>query len=61
MKYDNIIMFIHRDDSMEALSEEEGNKLSDEIIATFCEEYVDEILENLKICMARTHGEDEDE
>lgn len=59
--YDNIIMFIHRDDDIKALSEEEGNKLSDEIIGTFCKENADEILENLEICFARMRGEDKDE
>lgn len=59
--YDNIIMFIHRDDDIEGLSEEEGNKLSDEIISTFCKENADEILENLEICFARMGKGDQDE
>ncbi|MCG9133160.1 hypothetical protein J5I95_15895 [Candidatus Poribacteria bacterium] len=63
--YDNIIMFIHRDDflykDIEELSEEEIEKLSDEIVSTFCKENYDAILENLEICFKRMRGDDTDE
>lgn len=63
--YDNILMFIHRDDfihrDIEELSEEESDKLSDEIVFTFSKENADAIYENLEICFKRMRGGDTDE
>jgi len=60
---DNIIMFIHSDDSraLEKLSDEEVDKFHQEIVTTFGIENFDAISENLEICYKRMRGGDTDE